>query len=299
MELQDRLEELQSAGIGVAAISYDSEDTLFKFAERRGITFPLLSDDDSVVITDFGILNTIVAEGLGARADDPDVTADVHRFVAAEVFDSPGLRQMINGTPFPGTLMLDANGIVTSRYFEEFYRERVTTSSVMLKEGIALTPIAAIEGTSAQLSFTAYPSNPIVTNGSRFSIAIDVVPNENMHVYAPGAEEKGYRVIGLNMAPSDYVNFEGVEFPESEIYHFKPLDEYVPVYQRPFTILQEAIVATSADKEEELRDISALTLSGTLDYQACDDAICYLPMSVPVTFTLEFDHLDYERAAAR
>ena len=74
MELQDRLEELQSAGIGVAAISYDSEDTLFKFAERRGITFPLLSDDDSVVITDFGILNTIVAQGLGARADDPDVT---------------------------------------------------------------------------------------------------------------------------------------------------------------------------------------------------------------------------------
>ena len=74
MELQDRLEELQSAGIGVAAISYDSEDTLFKFAESRGITFPLLSDDDSVVITDFGILNTIVAEGLGARADDPAVS---------------------------------------------------------------------------------------------------------------------------------------------------------------------------------------------------------------------------------
>ena len=31
---------------------------------------------------------------------------------------------MINGTPFPGTFMLDANTRVTSRFFEEFYRER-------------------------------------------------------------------------------------------------------------------------------------------------------------------------------
>lgn len=296
MELQDRLEELQAAGIGVAAISYDSEEVLATFAERRGITFPLLSDDDSAVITEFGILNTIVEEGLGPRANDADVTADVHRFVAAEVFDSPRLRRMINGTPFPGTFMLNARGEVTSRYFEEFYRERVTTSNVMLKEGIALNPIAAVEGESAQLSFRAYPSNPVVTNGSRFSIAVDVVPKENMHVYAPGAEDNGYRVIKLNMAPSEYVTFEGVEFPESETYHFKPLDEHVQVYQQPFTILQEAIVATSAEQEEELQEINALTLSGSLEYQACDDAICYLPVAVPVSFTLEFDHLDYERS---
>ena len=290
------MEELRNAGIGVAAISYDSVETLRSFAERRGITLPLLSDEDSSVITEFGILNTIVSEGLGPRADDPDVTADVHRFVAAEVFDSPQLRQMIDGTPFPGTFMLDADGVVTSRYFEEFYRERVTTSNVMLKEGIALNPIKAIEGTTAQLSFTAYPSNPVITNGSMFSLAVDVEPKENMHVYAPGAEDMGYRVIGLNMAPSDYVRFEEVDFPDSEIYHFKPLDEHVPVYLRPFTILQGAVVDASAEKEEELKEIQALTLSGTLDYQACDDAICYLPVSVPVTFTLEFQNLDYHRA---
>ncbi len=39
--------------------------------------------------------------------------------------------------------------------------------------------------------------------------------------------------------------------------------------------------------------------SGTLDYQACDDAICYLPVSVPVSFTLEFQKLDYQRSSSR
>ena len=42
--------ELTDAGIGVAAISYDSEETLAAFADRRGISFPLLSDDESAVI---------------------------------------------------------------------------------------------------------------------------------------------------------------------------------------------------------------------------------------------------------
>ena len=58
MELQDRVEELRAQGIGVAAISYDSEQVLADFSQRRGITFPLLSDDDSRVITEYGLLNT-------------------------------------------------------------------------------------------------------------------------------------------------------------------------------------------------------------------------------------------------
>ena len=54
MELQDRLEELRDQGFGVAAISYDSEAVLADFSQRRGITFPLLSDEGSEIITEFG-----------------------------------------------------------------------------------------------------------------------------------------------------------------------------------------------------------------------------------------------------
>ena len=101
MELQDQLDALQSQGIGVAAISYDSVEVLADFAERRGITYPILADDDSAVITEFGILNTVAAEGVGENADDPDVQADVAKYVSAF-----GANQMIVGTPYPGTFML-------------------------------------------------------------------------------------------------------------------------------------------------------------------------------------------------
>jgi peroxiredoxin len=291
VELQDRAEELRGQGLGVAAISYDSEEVLSDFAQRRGISFPLLSDDDSAVITEFGILNTVAAEGVGPNKDDPAVVADVRQYVS--VF---GASQNVVGTPFPGTFMLDAQGRVTSRFFEEFYRERNTTANVMLKLGAGLSPIAAIEGSTAHLSITAYPSNPTITVGTKFSLAVDIEPNEGIHLYAPGADAMGYRVIGMTLDPVPHIRFEPVEFPESEIYHFEPLDERVPVYQRRFTLLQEAVVSGEPEAEEALKEIDAVTVSGTLNYQACDDKLCFDPVAVPLTFTLAVETLDRQRA---
>lgn len=291
MELQDRLQELENSGISIAAISYDSEEVLADFANRRGITFPLLSDDDSSVIRAFGIYNTVAEEGVGPNRDDPEIAADYAKYVSAL-----GTAPVVVGTPYPGTFMLDATGRVGARFFEEFYAERNTTSNVMLKLGIGLSPIAAVQGETAQLKFTAYPSNPVVTVGTKFSLAVDIEPGPDMHVYAPGAESKGYRVIGLRLAPNEHVRYEPVEFPDSEIYHFEPLDEYVPVYQQPFTILQEAVVDASQEARAALLELDALTISGSLDYQACDDAICYNPVSIPVSFTLDVELLDRQRA---
>ena len=291
MELQDRLEELRARGLGVAAISYDSEAVLADFAQRRGISFPLLSDDDSSVITAFGILNTVAAESQGPNADDPDVVADVRKYVS--VF---GASPAVVGTPFPGTFMVDAEGRVSSRFFEEFYRERNTTANVMLKLGAGLSPIAAMEGETPHLKLTAYASNPSITVGTRFSFAVEVEPKPSIHVYGPGADDMGYRVIALNLNPVEHVRFEPVIFPESEIYYFEPLDERVPVYQRPFTLLQEAVVSGEPGVEDAFKELDALTVSGTLDYQACDDELCFDPVSVPVSFTLDVDLLDRQQA---
>jgi len=291
VELQDRAEELRGQGLGVAAISYDSEEALSDFAQRRGISFPLLSDDDSAVITEFGILNTVAAEAVGPNKDDPAVVADTRQYVS--VF---GASQNIVGTPFPGTFMLDAQGRVTSRFFEEFYRERNTTANMMLKLGNGLSPIAAIEGSTAHMNITAYPSNSNLTVGTKFSLAVDIEPNEGIHLYAPGAEAMGYRVIGLTIDPVPHIRFEPVEFPASEIYHFEPLDERVPVYQQPFTLLQEAVVSGEPEAEEALKELDAVTLSGTLNYQACDDKLCFDPVSVPLSFTLDVETLDRQRA---
>ena len=149
----------------------------------------------SAVITDFGILNTVAIEAQGPNGDHPDVVADVAKYVS--VF---GAGSNIVGTPYPGTFMLDGEGRVTARFFEEFYRERNTTANVMLRLGEGLSPIEAIEGSTAHLKFTAYASDPAITVGTRFSVAVEIEPNPGMHLYAPGADQLGYRVLGLSLS---------------------------------------------------------------------------------------------------
>lgn len=294
MELQERFEELQAEGLGVAAISYDKEEVLAAFAESRGVTdVPLLSDDDSAVIRAFGIYNHVAEEGLGPNAEDPDVKADVLRYVA--VF---GASQVVVGTPFPGTFVVDREGRVTSRFFEEFYRERNTAANIMLKLGSPLSGIAGSSGETAHLEINASQSDPAIGVGSRFHLALDITPKPGMHVYAPGAGDSGYRVIGLALDAPSFLRVLPPEYPESEVYYFEPLDERVPVYQQPFRLVQEVVVEGDQESSAQIAEIDALTLTGRLDYQACDDRVCYDPASVPLSWTLTVSPLDRRRALA-
>ena len=292
MELQDRIEELREQGLGVAAISYDSEEALAAFAERKGITdVPLLSDDDSSAIRAFGIYNHIAEEGVGPNRDDPAVQAAVEQYVS--VF---GANPIVVGTPFPGTFIVDRQGRVTSRFFEEFYRERNTAANIMLKLGTPLSGISGSTGETAHLEIVATQSNPDISVGSRFHLALDITPKPGMHVYAPGASELGYRVVGLRLDSPHYLRLLPPAYPESEIYHFEPLDERVPVYQRPFRLVQEMVVEGSPEAAATLAEIDAVTLTGRLDYQACDDKVCFNPESVPLTWTIAVAPLDRQPA---
>ena len=293
MELQERFEELQAEGLGVAAISYDSEEVLAAFAERHGIQdVALLSDDDSAAIRAFGIYNHVAEEGLGPNAEDPGVKADVLRYVA--VF---GALPIAVGTPFPGTFVVDRQGRVTARFFEEFYRERNTAANIMLKLGTPISGIAGSSGETAHLEIGATQSDPAITVGSRFHLALDITPTPGMHVYAPGAGDAGYRVVGLTLDLPSFLRLLPAEYPESEIYYFEPLDERVPVYREPFRLVQEVVVEGDQESSAQLAKIDALTLTGRLDYQACDDKVCYDPVSVPLTWTLTVSPLDRQRVA--
>jgi hypothetical protein len=72
----------------------------------------------------------------------------------------------------------------------------------------------------------------------------------------------------------------------------------VPVYQQPFRLVQTLSITTAADKRSEVSALQTLTLNGALEYQACDDAICYPPRTVPVSYTVKVRPLDQERSGA-
>jgi hypothetical protein len=238
---------------------------LSDFASRRGVTFPLLSDPGSITIKQYGILNTTVPEAN---------------------------RQMY-GVPFPGTFMLNTRSVVTSRFFEQAYQERNTVGSIMARLGNKVN-VQATTISSPQLELTSYATDNTVAPGTQFSIVVDVRPARGVHVYAPGVT--GYKPIRLSMQPQPALFVRAPQYPPSEDYHFRPLNEHVQVYQRPFRIVQDIVIDSSPQAEAALKSVTSLTIKGTLNYQACDDRVCFTPKTVPLTWNVDLRQLDRERA---
>ena len=153
--------------------------------------------------------------------------------------------------------------------------------------------MAATKVSGAHLDLTTYPSDAEIAPGNRFSLVLDVNPGPGIHVYVPGA--KGYRAIALNIAPQPGIRVLPVQFPASQTYFFKPLNEHVAVYQKPFTLVQEVILEGTQQAQAALRGKESMMLTGTLDYQACDAKQCFNPASVALSWTLTLKSLIRER----
>jgi peroxiredoxin len=93
VELQRDLKDIEETGARLVGISYESVEAHAQAAENFGITFPLLSDSGSKTITALGLL-------------DPDAT--------------PAAK----GVAYAETLILDRDGVVRAKLYDEDYRVR-------------------------------------------------------------------------------------------------------------------------------------------------------------------------------
>jgi hypothetical protein len=115
-------------------------------------------------------------------------------------------------------------------------------------------------------------------------VAVDIEPHSNIHIYAPGA--KGYREISLSIEPNSQIRVLPLQYPVSEISFFTLLNQRMPVFQKPFQLVQELVLESAPEAQAALREKESVTIRGTLEYQACDDKMCFFPVSVPLTWTM-------------
>jgi AhpC/TSA family/Disulphide bond corrector protein DsbC len=267
VELQEKLSDIRKQGLGVAAISYDTQAVLKNFAERRGITFPLLSDEGSNTIRAFGILNEQVTAGT-----------------------------LFFGIPYPGTYIVDPSGRVVSKYFEEDYTQRFTASDILVREYGSAAGAAHTSIETKHLRLSSSASADRVRSGQRIALTIDVDLKPGMHVYAPGVE--GYIPIEWSMASSEAIIAHPVVTPQPRKLHLAAIDETVPVYAGQFRLVRDITLAKDTTLKSLLDPSGNLTIEGTFRYQACDDRMCYVPQTVPLKWTLHVEAPDRERAPA-
>jgi hypothetical protein len=260
VELQSRYGDITKQGFGLIAISYDAPETHKKFADSRGITFPLISDAGSAIIRRYGLLNDTV---------DP--------------------KSRSYGIPHPGTFIVDRRGVVVSRFFEDAYQERYTAATILSSMGSTVSG-GTISATTSHLSMTASISDTAAAPGERLAITVDVMPKPGMHVYAPGKHD--YQVVRLTLDPQPWLRPNAIVYPQPEIYHFKPLDERVEVFTKPFRLRRDVTLLATPEAQKLLGTMTTVTLTGALEYQACDDKVCFNPTRVPISFVVSMKGLD-------
>lgn len=121
---------------------------------------------------------------------------------------------------------------------------------------------------------TAAPSVVRAASGT-LTLALDVTPNPRIHVYAPGA--KDFTAVSLVLMPQPDVTPGKPVYPKADV-GAAPGGDDAPAYSKAFRITQPVTVKGGASKQ--------LTIAGVLNYQACDDRICYPVSSLPVTWTV-------------
>jgi len=142
---------------------------------------------------------------------------------------------------------------------------------------------SAIEHETPHLSLRASLSREAVSPGGRITVAVDVTPKPGMHVYAPGSH---YRAIALVLEKHSLLHMGDAVYPEPALYLFEPLNEAVLVYSKPFRLARTVTAGRTPEERAKLRKQKTLTLAGTIEYQACDDRVCYLPASIPVSWSV-------------
>lgn len=142
---------------------------------------------------------------------------------------------------------------------------------------------APLRNDTMHLTVHSSISDTAVTPGKPVSLAFEITPKRNMHVYAPGKHD--YQVITIKVDPQPWLKVQPPKYPPSEIYHFKELDERVETYGKPFKLVQEISILDTPAAKKALA-AGPVKVSARLEYQACDDKVCYAPTRIPVSFAL-------------
>lgn len=261
--MQNAREKFQRQGLGLAALSYDSEAILEDFTQRHSIEYSLIADPKSEIIRRYGVLNA----------------------------NAPGFAKKYG---VPGILLRNAKW----DYQGEVLRGGVHRPRNRNQPAPQIVP-DLIEGNGREVAapnikLALLQSDEIVGPGSRFTVAAEISLPPGSHVYAPGV--RGYKPIQLTMEASPDFKLLPLRYPDPRVLFLPVINEAVPVYEGKFRVQQD--VAVSADRAfiASIVQPKTVTLKGIFFYQACDSLKCYLPQKSELSWDVRVIPLDRERS---
>jgi len=276
---------LQRAGLGLAAISYDSTAVLQDFASRARVTIPLLSDHESKVIRRYGVNDRRYRAGSQLNVDS---TGDVP----------------VYGLACPAIFVINPDREVRWRFVSAREELRLTAASILhqaMGEFVA-GPRKPLDAGRVQVATSATDSSAGL--GTRVILNVELQIPAGLHVYGPGAPND-YHMLDWTMDKSNCLMIGEVKYPQPQWRRPAFANASLPEYEGTLRLSRELIItpminaASPAGWEKFRRSCldasSRFSAAGKLEFQACDDRQCFPPRSVPLEWSFTFRPPDHER----
>jgi len=243
---------IEAKGLRIAAVSYDSQETLRHFAEKYRIRIALLSDRDSAVIRSFGILNTNIAPSLRAH-----------------------------GVPHPVEYLIAPDGLVLRKYFVANYQHRVAASSVVLREfGVVGAEAPFVNLQSGALTIVIGLSTATAFAGQEIAFFAKFALEPGWHIYgAPLPEGQTATSVTFD-GPA--IMRQSFELPEATPTRVDLFGETVPVHSGSFQGLGSLLLKFPLDD-------GRIILAGRVSFQQCSDNVCEAPEMIPFELPLTLE----------
>jgi DsbC/DsbD-like thiol-disulfide interchange protein len=238
------------------------------FAEKYGITYALLSDEGSQVMRALGLLNDRVDEQHSAYGI---AKQGRHR-----------------GLPYPGLFLLDAQGWVIQKRFQQSYRERETGVGI-LEQGFGVTSLVhgpEAHGQSEGVKVRAYLDTDIYRFFQRFWLTVELSIEPGVYVYAWPIPE-GYIPLSVDVAPIAGMVVGKATWPIPRTFRVEDLNEELCAYEGQLRVTLPVTLTEEGDDQ---------TLEVIVRYQACSATDCFLPSTIRLELPLKAaDHVERPR----
>ena len=239
--------------------------TLERFAASHGITYPLLSDEGSAVITELGILNVTVEE---ERAAYNRKVEDRHR-----------------GMPYPASFVLDEAGVLVGKRIEQSHRIRPTANTLMgtFFGHDGEDPAGMVSTSSPGVQVAAWLDTQVVSANQLQEAHVRFVLEPDVHLYTEPVPS-GFRAVSVTLTGDDSLHVEDVPPLEGHEFSIAGLDETFFVLENTIDVAVPFFLLTNRDTAGEgSRDVP---LSVEVAYQACTGDECFMPESVTLELAL-------------
>ena len=252
-------------------MSYDSPEQLRAFTDLHDVTYDLLSDADSAVIREFGILNTLISP------DDPE----------------QGAGRSFYGVPFPGVYVTDESGVVTEKFFHRHYATRESAGTIRdsaLGRILAGHEAPVVELGTDQVKISAFLSDSSMAFETQSMVHVRFELEEGLHMYGRPLPDS-YIASEVTIPDTPGLRVGTVQYPPTHPREFPALRVTLNVYEGvvdvaiPVTPNAEVFHRSNPDRPEVV-DVPITVL-----YQVCSETICYTPRTETLSLAAPFQPL--------